>query len=84
MGFFVKLQHADHLTRQLFIFIQHYLILSRLSVLAYMLSTILLCLASLLSSSTSYDLVRDYSGTTFFDRWDFYGNWDDLTLGLLA
>jgi hypothetical protein len=49
-----------------------------------MLSTTLLCLASLFSSSTSYDLVRDYSGTTFFDRWDFYGSWDDLTLGVLA
>lgn len=36
---------------------------------------------SLLSLSTSYDLVRDYSGTTFFDRWDFYGSWDNLTLG---
>jgi hypothetical protein len=30
----------------------------------------------------SYDLVRDYSGTTFFDRWDFYGSWDNLTLGV--
>jgi hypothetical protein len=53
-----------------------------------MLSTTLLSLApyflSLLSSSTSYDLVRDYSGTTFFDRWDFYGSWDNLTLGELA
>jgi len=49
-----------------------------------MLSTTLLCLASLLSFSTSYDLVREYSGTTFFDRWDFYGSWDNLTLGVLA
>lgn len=53
-----------------------------------MLSTILLSLAlrflSLLSPSSSYDLVRDYSGTTFFDRWDFYGSWDNLTLGALA
>ncbi|KAH9174700.1 glycoside hydrolase family 16 protein [Lactarius sanguifluus] len=22
-----------------------------------------------------------YSGSTFFDRWDFYGSWDNLTLG---
>jgi hypothetical protein len=49
-----------------------------------MLSTALLCLASLLSLSASYDLVRDYSGTSFFDRWDFYGSWDNLTLGVLA
>lgn len=45
-----------------------------------------LCLyfLSLLPSSAPYDLVRDYSGTTFFDRWDFYGSWDNLTLGVLA
>ncbi|KAF9268860.1 hypothetical protein L218DRAFT_535714 [Marasmius fiardii PR-910] len=29
----------------------------------------------------AYDLVRDYSGPTFFDDWDFYGSWDNLTLG---
>ncbi|KAG6913850.1 hypothetical protein DXG01_003841 [Tephrocybe rancida] len=28
-----------------------------------------------------YDLVRDYSGITFFDEWDFYGGYDNLTLG---
>ena len=39
---------------------------------------------SLLPSSSSYDLVREYSGPTFFDRWDFYGSWDNLTLGVLA
>ncbi|KAK0192326.1 glycoside hydrolase family 16 protein [Armillaria mellea] len=30
---------------------------------------------------SAYDIVRDYSGSTFFDRWDFFGNWDNLTLG---
>lgn len=49
-----------------------------------MLSTTLLSLFSLFSFAASYDLVRDYSGTTFFDRWDFYGSWDNLTLGVLA
>jgi len=39
------------------------------------------CVLSLLPRSASYDLVRDYSGATFFDRWDFYGSWDNLTLG---
>ncbi|KAH8825287.1 glycoside hydrolase family 16 protein [Flagelloscypha sp. PMI_526] len=29
----------------------------------------------------SYDLVHDYSGLSFFDAWDFYGSWDNLTLG---
>jgi hypothetical protein len=51
-------------------------------------TTTLLSLApyflSLLTLSASYDLVRDYSGTTFFDRWDFYGSWDNLTLGVFA
>jgi len=28
-----------------------------------------------------YDIVRDYSGSTFFQGWDFYGYWDNLTLG---
>jgi len=45
--------------------------------LLYLFSYVL----SLLPRSVSYDLVRDYSGTTFFDRWDFYGSWDNLTLG---
>jgi hypothetical protein len=28
-----------------------------------------------------YVLVRDHSGQTFFNGWDFYGSWDNLTLG---
>ncbi|KAL5498488.1 hypothetical protein ACEPAH_1841 [Sanghuangporus vaninii] len=30
---------------------------------------------------SAYELVREYAGSTFFDRWDFYGFWDNLTLG---
>ncbi|KAL1667300.1 glycoside hydrolase family 16 protein [Schizophyllum commune] len=33
---------------------------------------------ALLTSVRAYDLVRDYSGSSFFDRWDFYGYWDNL------
>jgi hypothetical protein len=29
----------------------------------------------------SYLLVTDYSGSSFFDKWDFYGSYDNLTLG---
>ncbi|KAF9485091.1 hypothetical protein BDN70DRAFT_871788 [Pholiota conissans] len=32
-------------------------------------------------SAASFNLVKDYSGSTFFDEWDFYGSWDNLTLG---
>ena len=35
---------------------------------------------SLASSSMGYDLVREYSGSNFFEGWDFYGSWDNLTL----
>ena len=45
--------------------------------LLYLFSHVL----SFLPRVVSYDLVRDYSGATFFDRWDFYGSWDNLTLG---
>ncbi|ESK90838.1 glycoside hydrolase family 16 protein [Moniliophthora roreri MCA 2997] len=41
----------------------------------------LFALLSFSSPSFGYDLVRDYSGPTFFDGWDFFGNWDNLTLG---
>ena len=35
----------------------------------------------LLPTAACYDMVREYSGQSFFDRWDFYGSWDNLTLG---
>jgi len=37
--------------------------------------------ASCISAVSGYSLVREYSGQTFFDRWDFYGNVDNLTNG---
>ncbi|KII86313.1 glycoside hydrolase family 16 protein [Plicaturopsis crispa FD-325 SS-3] len=41
------------------------------------------CLHSTLTDHrvSAYDLVRDYSGASFFDRWAFYGSWDNLTDG---
>ncbi|KAI0342297.1 hypothetical protein BDW22DRAFT_1330594 [Trametopsis cervina] len=41
----------------------------------------LIALSSLPPSAQAFDLVRDYSGQTFFQGWDFYGYWDNLTLG---
>ncbi|KAJ7484682.1 concanavalin A-like lectin/glucanase domain-containing protein [Mycena latifolia] len=44
----------------------------------------LLSLLSLLCLTVSaYDIVHDFSGIGFFDEgnWDFYGNYDNLTLG---
>ena len=29
----------------------------------------------------AYNLVREYSGSSFFSGWDFYGNYDNLTNG---
>ena len=34
---------------------------------------------SLAGTSLSYDLVREYSGSSFFEGWDFFGSWDNLT-----
>ncbi|KAF8137076.1 hypothetical protein EV363DRAFT_1394645 [Boletus edulis] len=31
--------------------------------------------------AVAYDIFRDYSGSTFFDGWDFYGSFDNLTWG---
>lgn len=35
----------------------------------------------LVATVSAYDVVKDYSGLSFFDEWDFYGSWDNLTLG---
>ncbi|KIJ15436.1 glycoside hydrolase family 16 protein [Paxillus involutus ATCC 200175] len=35
----------------------------------------------LLSRAVAYNIIREYAGSTFFDRWDFYGGLDNLTLG---
>lgn len=37
--------------------------------------------ASYISSAKGYSLIREYSGQSFFDRWDFYGDYDNLTAG---
>jgi len=40
--------------------------------------------AGVLPTVNAYNLVADYSGSTFFDKWDFYGMYDNLTNGKLA
>ncbi|KIM56707.1 glycoside hydrolase family 16 protein [Scleroderma citrinum Foug A] len=41
-----------------------------------------ICTFGLLVSTTlGYDVTRDYSGSTFFSGWDFYGAPDNLTFG---
>ncbi|KAI0827076.1 concanavalin A-like lectin/glucanase domain-containing protein [Trametes gibbosa] len=30
--------------------------------------------------NVTYNIARDFSGQNFFDGWDFYGSWDNLTL----
>ncbi|KAI0674444.1 concanavalin A-like lectin/glucanase domain-containing protein [Trametes maxima] len=43
-------------------------------------SLVLASSLAMASSAVGFDLVRDYSGKNFFDGWDFYGFWDNLTL----
>ncbi|KAF9556138.1 hypothetical protein CPC08DRAFT_670251 [Agrocybe pediades] len=35
----------------------------------------------LLASAQAFEVVQDFSGTSFFDKWDFFGNFDNLTSG---
>ncbi len=45
----------------------------------------LLCVGQIpFMTAFALDLLKDYSGATFFDEWDFYGGYDNLTLGALA
>lgn len=37
-----------------------------------------------MGSTAAFDILRDYSGQHFFEGWDFYGYWDNLTLGAWA
>ena len=41
---------------------------------------VLLSLAT--SSLAAYDLVKTYSGNSFFDSWSYYGHYDNLTSGV--
>ncbi|KAH8097026.1 concanavalin A-like lectin/glucanase domain-containing protein [Cristinia sonorae] len=40
-----------------------------------------LLLAMCIPLTLGFEVARDYSGQTFFDGWNFYGSWDNLTLG---
>ncbi|GJE89028.1 glycoside hydrolase family 16 protein [Phanerochaete sordida] len=40
----------------------------------------LLCFTSA-ALAANLNLVKEYSGSGFFDEWDYYGHWDDLTNG---
>lgn len=45
-----------------------------------LLGTVLFCY-TLTTLAGSFTLVKEYSGSTFFDDWDYYGNYDNLTGG---
>jgi len=52
--------------------------------LVIMLGTRYLSLIALLSCTSvisGYELLHDYSGDSFLNGWDFFNNWDNLTLG---
>jgi hypothetical protein len=48
------------------------------------LLTLLLLCALHMRPCAAYDFLRDYSGISFFDRWDFYNGWDNLTGGMCS
>ncbi len=49
------------------------------------LSTLTFVTLSLeLALAANYTLLKDHSGNGFFDDWDFFGNYDNLTNGALA
>ncbi len=35
----------------------------------------------LIAYPVTFNLADEYAGQSFFDKWDFYGHWDNLTLG---
>lgn len=44
-------------------------------------SAALLALALLSSQVVAFDVLKEYSGQSFFDGWEFYGYIDNLTWG---
>ncbi|KAJ7223881.1 glycoside hydrolase family 16 protein [Mycena haematopus] len=42
---------------------------------------LLSALLPITSAVTTYDMVKEYSGSSFFEGWDFYGHFDNLTNG---
>jgi hypothetical protein len=72
-----------HVTRSIKTPCQRYEVISAFQVPSMIQLCLLFNFLSLfaLVYSNSYNIVREYSGLTFFDRWDFYGFWDNLTLG---
>jgi len=45
-------------------------------------SALLLALLPLAVHGQVFNVVQDYSGPTFFEEWDFFGNYDNLTGGM--
>lgn len=43
--------------------------------------TVLGALLFVTSQVGAYDVFHSYAGSNFFDGWNFYGSWDNLTLG---
>ena len=35
-----------------------------------------------ITTNVTYNLSQDWSGQNFFNGWDFYGSWDNLTLSM--
>ena len=48
---------------------------------AILSATTLVSLAATANAAASFSLVKSYSGTSFFDDWDFYGDTDAGLVG---
>lgn len=47
-------------------------------------ASLLLLAAPAMVTATSYNLAKEYSGTSFFDEWNFYGNCEQSYLRLVT
>src|SRR5258707_11352517 len=47
----------------------------------FVFPALLLLLLFQIANAATFNLLDDFSGETFFEKWDFYGSYDNLTLG---
>ena len=48
------------------------------------LAILLSFVGPVIGQATVFNPLREYAGSTFFDRWSYYGNIDNLTWGEIS